>query len=196
MWLHNKGPESLETSLWHSARGITWHKWLLGYGSELLSNNSLIFKLLSALRQSRMEKRSAPSFESIDLYWFTGGLYLKQQTRGEGFGPNPTHQHTRPAQWATQLYKVSFTLSAGRYTIHMDGHTSSLGHTCSARRRNCKWPFGTKVHFTFCDGYRLSIIFYSNIFIQYTACVGIKWIKFRYYIYDTSHWLWLVMGWC
>lgn len=104
-------------------------------GSWLLSNNSLVFNLLSALHQSRMKKCSALSFESIELWQFTGKLYLKQLTRGEGFGPNLCISIHHAAWWVTQLYKVSFTLSTGRYAIHMDGHESSLGHTCSACRR-------------------------------------------------------------
>lgn len=113
--------------------------------SGLLSNSSVVFNLLTVLHQSRMKECSALSFESIDLWWFTGRLYLKQQTRGEGFGSNlHIGVQTQPDEWRGSI-KCHLPCQPGRYSIHMDGHASSPGHTCSACRQNGKWSFGIQV---------------------------------------------------
>lgn len=149
MWLHDKAPRKphklSEKHLCDTASG------------ELHGTNDCSGKERFAVEQQsrlwlalsvRAEWRSAQLCH-LSLLTFSDSLAgctwnNRQEVKGLGLTYTPAYTHA--AWWATQLYKVSFTLSASRYAIHMDGHASSLGHTYSASQ-NSKWPFGMQVHF-------------------------------------------------
>lgn len=113
--------------------------------SGLLSSNSLVSDLHSP---SELNEEVLSSviwvYWPLVIHWQACTWNNRQEVKGLGLTYTPAYTHA--AWWATQLYKVSFTLSASRYAIHMDGHASSLGHTYSASQ-NSKWPFGMQVHF-------------------------------------------------